>query len=233
MIAAVAPSQAEPLVPRVTLRGGGHAASGRALTYTATTSAQLNGAGEEFALELRGIRLAEVPRATYEDPDYTGDRCRANPCRWSLIRGGEAYEFRAFLLDLKNGGKTIMRSPPVRSTWALPKAPDAVQLLINHRQWPIEPLDGAGPDEYLDIATGALSVQAKWKNELKGSGFLIVISTSEPADRDFARCSTGTSCEVSKRVAIKDGQEMSWNVKILTSAKKLVSGFKVCLIGRA
>jgi len=51
---------------------------------------------------------------------------------------------------------------------------------------------------------------------------------------DYATCSAGTSCVVPKRVWFLADQEMSWTVKVMNaSTHKLVSGYMVCLVGRA
>jgi len=223
-------SRAEPTESGVALRGGTHAIAGYALSYTASTGATLAGAGGHFLLQLRGIALTHVPRATYARPDYLGRRCSAEPCRWSVVRGPASYEFRAFLVDLRRG-KSASRSAPVRSVWARPAQPHALKLLFNGQNLPTTPLDGSA-DNYDDLTAGSLRVEARWTGDARGSGYYVLISTTEPVARDYVRCSTGTSCLVPGKVQLLANQEMSWSVKLLTvRGNKVVAGFKVCLAG--
>jgi hypothetical protein len=105
--------------------------------------------------------------------------------------------------------------------------------LFNGKRLPITPLMG-GTDNYVNIRTGRLRVEARWTTNARGTGYRVQISTTEPQARDYASCSTGTSCLVGIRVPIVVGQEMSWSVKILkTRTNKVVAGFKVCLVGHA
>ena len=47
-------------------------------------------------------------------------------------------------------------------------------------------------------------------------------------------CTSGTVCTVPGTVPIGDGQEMSWELKVLTiTGNQGVVGYKVCLAGRA
>jgi hypothetical protein len=226
---AVTPTHAAPPAPGVHLGGGGHAKAGAALRITAKTSLTLAGAGGHFALELRGIDLTAAKRATYARPDYTGKRCTATPCSWSVARSGVAYEFRAFLIDLRNG-KSAERSLPLRTWWARAQ-PHALTLLINGKHLPTTALT-SGVDHYNNIAAGPMHVVAHWTTDARGTGDYVAISTLEPQVKNFASCSTGTSCVVTQQVPILHNQEVSWQVEVLTKrGHKLVRGFRICLNG--
>jgi hypothetical protein len=111
--------------------------------------------------------------------------------------------------------------------------PHDLKLLINGKRLAITPLK-ATTDNYVPIRAGRLRVEARWTTNARGTGYRVQISTTEPQARDYASCSTGTSCLVGIRVPILVGQEMSWSVKILkTRTNGLAAGFKVCLVGRA
>ena len=61
-----------------------------------------------------------------------------------------------------------------------------------------------------------------------------MISTAEPEERVHATCRTGTTCRAPTKVPILADQEMSWEVKVLTTrGNKQAEGFKVCLEGKA
>jgi hypothetical protein len=112
--------------------------------------------------------------------------------------------------------------------------PHALQLLINGKQLPITPF--TGPDHYNPITASKLSVVAKWKTNLQGTGLKVVISTTEPNVRTWRTCSTGTSCSVPGQVPILNGEQMSWIVRIMEIKHhyvKVLSGFMVCLARHA
>jgi hypothetical protein len=217
----------------VTLRDRTQLTGGKALHFTASTDAKLSADGGRFAIELRGIDLGPAERATYDAPDYRdADVCVGNPCEWTVVPEEAAtYEFRAFLLNLDTR-KSTAQSPPVRAVWKAPPRPHDLQILINGKNKPLEPLNGA--DKYLETPAGKLQVEARWTTPAQGTGYYVVVSTAEPEKRDHAKCSTGTSCVVPKKVALLADQEMSWHVKVLTAkGDKVATAFRVCLVGRA
>jgi len=111
--------------------------------------------------------------------------------------------------------------------------PHNIKVLINGKRFAIAALVG-GADNYLPINAGRLRVEARWQGNARGSGYYVVISTTEPQRRDYKTCSVGTSCLVSQKAQILAGQEMTWTVRIIkTQGKRLAAGFKVCLVGRA
>ena len=107
-------------------------------------------------------------------------------------------------------------------------------LLVNGRQWPITLFNGE--DRYTAIRPGRLRVEARWKTKLQGTGYRVVISTTEPIARTYRTCTTGTSCLVAQTVPILNKQEMSWTVKVVKVQPHhitVLGGFMVCLVGRA
>jgi hypothetical protein len=112
--------------------------------------------------------------------------------------------------------------------------PHGLQLLINGKQLPKTPF--SGPDRYTPIKASKLQVVARWKGDLRGTGYKVVIRTTEPDKRTYRTCSTGTSCPLRQRVPILKGEEMSWTVTIEQQkphVTKILSGFMVCLNGTA
>jgi hypothetical protein len=128
-------------------------------------------------------------------------------------------------------GTSALRSTAARGVTSPPR-PHGLKLFINGRRYATTPLSGS--DNYVDIAPGSLKVVARWLTDARGTGYHVVISTTEPVVRTYASCSTGTSCRVTKPVRIRPNQEMSWEVRIVkTRGNRLVAGFKVCLDGRS
>lgn len=112
--------------------------------------------------------------------------------------------------------------------------PRALKLLINGKRLPITAF--GGPDRYNPITVSKLHVVARWTGNLTGTGYRIQISTTEPAQKIWRTCKTGTSCPVSQAVPIRKGQEFSWTVRIVrveTHLYQVVGGFMVCLVRNA
>jgi hypothetical protein len=108
--------------------------------------------------------------------------------------------------------------------------PHNVKLLINGKRWHLDTLNGG--DNYIDIRARKLRVEARWQTDARGTGYYVLISTSEPVSKDLARCSSGTSCLVPKRVPIAFNQEMTLTVKVLKRPSDMVAAaFKACLNG--
>jgi hypothetical protein len=106
----------------------------------------------------------------------------------------------------------------------------ALKLLINGKRLPITPF--AGPDLYNPITASKVRTVAKWQGSLTGTGYKVVISTTEPTVHTWRTCSTGTSCVVKKALPIANGQEMSWTVRMMLvkpHLHKIIAGFMVCL----
>jgi hypothetical protein len=111
--------------------------------------------------------------------------------------------------------------------------PHALMLLINGKQLPITLFNGS--DHYTPIAAGKLRVEARWQTDLRGTGYRVVISTTEPEEQTYRTCTAGTSCLVSQRVPIVRKEEMSWTVKVIKVQAHhitVLGGFMVCLVGR-
>jgi hypothetical protein len=111
---------------------------------------------------------------------------------------------------------------------ARPQAADQRQAIAAHAV--------RGPDRYNPITVSKLHVVARWTGNLTGAGYRIQISTTEPAQKIWRTCKTGTSCPVSQAVPIRKGQEFSWTVRIVrvkTHLYQVVGGFMVCLVRNA
>ena len=88
-----------------------------------------------------------------------------------------------------------------------------------------------GSESYLPVGAGRLSVGARWKTDLNGTGYYVKISDKGSAD--LRRCRIGTACEVRASKDIIDGQEMTWSIQVLrTRDRTLVSQKFVCLVGK-
>jgi len=213
----------------VQLASDTQATGGKALLFTASTGKKLSEAGGLYAVELRGVDLKRPQRATFARPDYVDrHRCVEKPCEWTVIpKAASTYEFRAFLIDLRNN-KSTGESRPVQVAWKAPSRPHALKLLVNGKIPPTTPLDG---EDYSDMRAGRMNVEARWATDARATGYYMTISIG---DRVYARCSTGTSCLVPTKLKLVVDQEVSWTVKLLTTrGDKVVGGFKVCLAGRA
>jgi hypothetical protein len=205
---------------------------GKALHFTASTGAKLSGEGGRFAVELSGVDLAGGHHPMPGASDLAMLGCVVTPCEWTVVPDDAGtYEFQAFLINLDTQ-KSTAKSAALQAVWKAPPRPDDFKLLINGKNMPLVPLDGV--DEYLDTPVGKLQVEARWTTDAEGTGYYVVVSTTVPEKRDHASCTTGTSCPVPAKVPIKDGQEMTWEVKVMTTrGDKVATALRVCLIGRA
>jgi hypothetical protein len=204
---------------------------GKALHFTASTGAKLSGEGGRFAVELSGVDLARGHHPKPGASDLKMLACVGPPCEWTLVPDATGtYEFQAFLINLETR-KSTAKSAALQAVWKAPPRPDDFKLLINGKNMPLVPLDGV--DDYLDTPVGKLQVEARWTTDTKGTGYYVVVSTGEPEKRDHATCTTGTSCLVPTKVPIEDGQEMTWEVRVMTTrGDKVAAALRVCLVGR-
>jgi hypothetical protein len=129
-------------------------------------------------------------------------------------------------------GASAVLAAPARSDFVI--EPHGLKLLINGKQLPKTPF--GGPDRYTPIKASKLTVEARWQGNLRGTGYKVQISTTEPEVHLYRTCSAGTSCLVPQQVPIFKGEEMSWTVRIAQIKPhytKILSGFMVCLNGTA
>jgi hypothetical protein len=115
---------------------------------------------------------------------------------------------------------------------AVSAQPHALRLLMNGKQLPITRF--GAPDHYIPVSARKLRVEALWQGNLQGTGYRVVITTTEPTTRTWRTCTSGTSCLVPQQVPIVKGEEMSWTVRIMKVQPhfiKILSGFMVCLAG--
>jgi hypothetical protein len=215
--------------PSVQLAGGTEAAGGKALVLAASTDEKLvTERGGRHVVELRAID-ADSEGASFDDPQYVDKhQCVVKPCEWTVVPAkAGTYEFKAFLVDFKSS-ETAGESDAMNLTWSAPPKPDAIQLYVNGKTPPATPL---GEDEYTEFPQGPMQVEARWTTDATDTGYYLKISVGA---REYARCSTGTSCRVPEAVPLAADQELSWKVELLTTkGDKLVNGFNVCLEGAA
>lgn len=126
-------------------------------------------------------------------------------------------------------GAAVAIAAPAHSA-AVSTRPHALKMLINGKRLPITPFNG--PDLYNPITASKVRAAAKWTGSLTGTGYKVVISTTEPTVHTWRTCSTGTSCVVKKALPIANGEEMSWTVRMMKVKPHLhviIAGFMVCL----
>lgn len=164
------------------------------------------------------------------------------PGRWSLKSPSESADtFVEVRVSRKPIYGLLLVAALFASVWLAAPAqsasvsgPSALKLLINGKKLPITPF--SGPDRYNPIKVSKLRVEARWLGSLTGTGYRVVITTTEPTTRTWRTCTTGTSCLVSQQVPILKGEEMSWTVRIMKVKPhfvKILGGFMVCLVRNA
>jgi hypothetical protein len=225
VVVAVAAGCGSSKPPPVQLEGGTESTGGKAIVLSASTdeklASQLHGV---YAVELRGIDKG-MSGASFDKPGYVDKtRCVLSPCEWTLAPAkASTYEFKAFLVDLRNG-TDAGESDSVKLDWSAPPRPEAIKLFVNGKTPPTTPLTG---EDYSKFQAGALHVEAKWTTDAGDTGYYVKLSVGKKV---YARCSTGTSCPVPGDVPLARNALMSWTVQLLTrKGDKVADGFKVCL----
>jgi len=87
-------------------------------------------------------------------------------------------------------------------------------------------------ETYISTRPGRTQVAVRWANDLRGSGYYVLINNSR---KNATRtCTAGTSCSATASTALANGDEVSWSVQIRrTAGNKLVTEKVVCLVGKA
>jgi hypothetical protein len=212
----------------VRLEFGTASTAGKALVFTASTDKTLAAEkGGLYVLELRGID-ADSGNASFDHPAFVDQtRCvGGSKCEWTVLPGKSGkYEYKVFLLDFVHN-KTAGGSNVVKLDWQAPPRPQAITFLVNGKAPPRTPFTR---DHYSDFESGPMQVEAKWTTDARDTGYYVRISVD---NKVYARCSTGTSCRVAKRLPLGVGDEISWTLELLTTkGNKVAGGFKVCLEG--
>jgi hypothetical protein len=200
---------------------------GKALVFTAKADQKLaSQKGGLYAMELRGVSAD----SSFDHPTYVNQsRCVGGAtCEWTVAPAkAGTYEYRIALLDLVHNG-TAGQSNTVHVKWAGAPRPERIKLVVNGKTPPSVPLTD---DDYSNFAAGPMDVKATWANDAQGTGYYVRISVGNEV---LARCSSGTSCPVSKKLPLGAGAEVSWTVELVTTdGNKVAGGFKTCLEGAA
>jgi hypothetical protein len=87
-------------------------------------------------------------------------------------------------------------------------------------------------ETYVSTRPGRTQVSVRWANDLRGSGYYVLINNSR---KNATRtCTAGTSCSATASTALVKGDEVSWSIQIRrTAGNKLVTEKVVCLLGKA
>ena len=89
----------------------------------------------------------------------------------------------------------------------------------------------ASSETYLPITTGRTRVNVRWTNDLRGSGYYVVVKDAGLNNRQ--RCTTGTTCNVVWNKTLRPADEMAWTIQIVRArGNKVVSEKNVCVVGK-
>jgi len=90
----------------------------------------------------------------------------------------------------------------------------------------------AGAETYFPTKVGRTQVAVRWNNDLRGSGYYVVVK--DAAKRTTRRCTTGTTCVAVWGKSLRVSDEMGWTVQIVRKqGNKVVSEKYVCVVGKA
>jgi hypothetical protein len=197
--------------------------------FTASTDTRLGGPGGLY-VELRGFDLRRIPRPPLDKPDLARTGCLSSPCSFDVgLPSGSNYAFRAVVIDSKTE-KVVETSRPLLRSWRVLPFRN-VALRVNGKARPLVSMFSKTYD-YRPIAAGPLRVEARWKGDARAKGYFIEISTTEPEEKRYARCTTGTSCRVAHKARIEVNQGMSWLVTFRRVDGTALDGYRLYLVGR-
>lgn len=108
--------------------------------------------------------------------------------------------------------------------------PHHFTLFVNGKQVPIVPIVG-GSDDYAQLHSKSMLIETRWTGNTAGSGTFVRVSTSEPDEKVYASCFSGTSCKIPAAVPLGIDIETSWYVELVTTkGHKVLAGYKYCLV---
>ena len=119
----------------------------------------------------------------------------------------------------------------MEAPWTDPPRPHDFELLVNGEPQKLVPLIES--DDYMPIPVGKLQAEGRWTTDARGTGYDVVLATTQPTNKTHATCRTGTSCPAPAAVPLGVDQEMTWELRLVTvKGDRVVGGAKICLVGR-
>jgi len=121
---------------------------------------------------------------------------------------------------------------PARSVdrLATTSKPANFRVVVNNKYVPNSMLAPAN-ETYITTPTGRLRVGVVWQNDLRNSGYYVIVAGVGTTDR--LRCVSGTACLLVARKPLAHAEETGWNIKIVkTRGNVVLSDKTVCLVGK-
>ena len=116
------------------------------------------------------------------------------------------------------------------ATKASAAKPANFRVVVNNRYIPNSMLAPAN-DTYITTALGRTKVGVVWQNDLRGSGYYVIVAAVGSTDR--RKCVSGTSCIVTASKPLAHTQEVGYGIKIVrTKGNVVLSDKTVCLLGK-
>ena len=139
---------------------------------------------------------------------------------------------RAVLLGVLTGLLLAAAVPTagIGATTASAAKPANFRVVVNNKYVPNSMLAPAN-ETYITTPTGRLRVGVVWQNDLRNSGYYVIVAGVGTTDR--LRYVSGTACLLVARRPLAHAQETGWNIKIVkTRGNVVLSDKTVCLVGK-
>jgi hypothetical protein len=131
------------------------------------------------------------------------------------------------------GALLLAVSPELGSgaTGAAAAKPTSFTIAVNGKTLTNAQL-AAGAETYLSTKVGRTQVAVRWRGDLRGSGYYVVVK--DASKYTTRRCTTGTSCVAVWSKTLRATDEMGWTIQIVrTQGNRVVSEKYVCVVGKA
>jgi hypothetical protein len=138
---------------------------------------------------------------------------------------------RTLALVALTGAVAVVVAPGLgnASPQAAAAKPAGFRIAINGRTLTAAQLN-AGEETYLPVKVGRNSISVRWVNDLRGSGYSVIVVDNPLSVR--RRCTTGTSCSATARGTLTAGAEMYWTV-LINKGSRTLSTKSICITGKA
>ena len=124
----------------------------------------------------------------------------------------------------------IVPATGMGATSAAAAKPANFKVIINGKRLTPSQL-AASADTYFPVRAGRVTVGVTWTNNIRNSGYYVLVSDMGSTDR--RRCTTGTSCVLTSVKPLGKSAKTGYAIRIVqVKGNKVVSNKTVCVMGR-
>jgi hypothetical protein len=124
----------------------------------------------------------------------------------------------------------IVPTTGVGATNATTAKPANFKVIINGKQLTPSQL-AASADTYFPVRPGRVTVGVRWTNDIRNSGYYVLVSDMGSTDR--RRCTVGTSCVLTATKPLVKTAETGYAIRIVqVKGNRVLSNKTVCVMGK-